>query len=247
MIFTDRFAGSMRRCTSRQRMPGCTVIVLPTESKASTRLNDRMSIWSAPSVAVCPPMLNRPPPIEIGPAGSRTAATISSVVVGVMTAATRIGLSCVTSFTTGADRGCATDVCTIPHTAIAYATSSVVPSAASSPLPTRRTRRQSVRTALPIVLGSVTFGPDGAVGSPSRSCLAEGEDTDGEKTGGWLRGVVRSGGCIWVDASDDDVDAHDSRRPGADDVGPVRHEQTRRRDARGHGVDAPRRRAALAE
>ena len=57
MILTLRFAGSIRSWICRQRMPGCTVIVFPTESKASTRLKRRMSICSPFGVAVCPPML----------------------------------------------------------------------------------------------------------------------------------------------------------------------------------------------
>jgi DNA polymerase-3 subunit alpha len=56
-------------------------------------------ICRARSVAVCPPMLKRPPPIETGPACALTAAWISAVVVGRITWSTTIGLMLVTSLT----------------------------------------------------------------------------------------------------------------------------------------------------
>src|ERR1041385_1039660 len=170
-------------------------------------------------------MLNRPPPMEMGPGWLRIAATMSSVVVGRITAATRIGFNCVTSFTIGAESGCETGVRRMPQTAIPYASTSVAPTAASKALPTRRVARQSVRDRETIVSCSFTAGSR-EFGGPASGPALRGA-TNGAKAGGGVRGAVRSGGCIGLDASDDDVHAHDGRRSRADDVGLVRHEQTR--------------------
>src|SRR5687768_15438262 len=80
-----------------------------------------------------------------GPRASRTAATISSVVVGAMIRRTGTGLSCVTSFTTVGAAGRSTGTPALPHTAatavITSTASSTTPTAFSAPTTGRRTRR----------------------------------------------------------------------------------------------------------
>lgn len=61
-------------------------------------------------MTVWPPMLERAPPMAIGPRCCLTASTISSVVVGVITSLTAMGLSWVTSLTREAGVGCSTGV-----------------------------------------------------------------------------------------------------------------------------------------
>src|SRR5205809_8094782 len=54
--------------------------------------------WGA---AICPPMLNRPPPTETDPDHPRSPAHTSAVDLGRRSSATRTGLSCETSLITG--------------------------------------------------------------------------------------------------------------------------------------------------
>ena len=98
------------------------------------RLNRRMSISSAPSVAIWPPMLWRAPPMETGPGELRTAVTISSVVVGVSTRPTAIGLSWVTSLTTSGGVSGSTGSRTTLHTVTPAASDTVSASPAARSL-----------------------------------------------------------------------------------------------------------------
>src|SRR5215813_11449303 len=83
-------------------------------------------------------MLYRPPPIDTGPAWDFTAATISGIVVGVITSDTWIGLSCVMSLIVVGGVGCVTVVRTAPQPAIPYARPSVATIAKTNPMKTRR-------------------------------------------------------------------------------------------------------------
>src|SRR5437773_102361 len=102
MICTERSCGSMYSWILRQVMPDWTVISFRSFENATTSSNCRMSICNARSVAVWPPWLKRPPPIDTGPRCERTASTISSIVVGTRTRSTTIGLIRVTSLTIAA-------------------------------------------------------------------------------------------------------------------------------------------------
>ena len=66
-------------------------------SSDTTPWNWRMSSWVPSGVAVWPPMLYRPPPIDTGPGVAFTAVTMSSTVRGVTTRAIVTGCSRVTS------------------------------------------------------------------------------------------------------------------------------------------------------
>jgi len=99
MIFTDKPCGSISSWIALQVIPGSTVMVRFSGEKATTRFIPRMSRKRLPSVAICPPMLKRPPPIEIGPEWLRTSSRTSSTVRGVTTRATAMGFSWVMSFT----------------------------------------------------------------------------------------------------------------------------------------------------
>src|SRR6266850_5682312 len=90
-------------------MPAWTVISFRSFENATTWSSCRMSICRARSVAVCPPWLKRPPPIDTGPGCDRTASTISPIVVGTRTLSTGTGLICVTSLTIAALRANAGD------------------------------------------------------------------------------------------------------------------------------------------
>ncbi|MNC87543.1 hypothetical protein D3C83_32740 [compost metagenome] len=99
MIRSDNSCGSINSWILRQVMPVWTVISFASFEKATTLSNSRMSICSACSVAVWPPMLKRPPPIDTGPGCAFTAATTSSIECGLRILSTLIGLICVTSLT----------------------------------------------------------------------------------------------------------------------------------------------------
>jgi hypothetical protein len=72
-------------------VPERTVTTRAAGSKDTTPWNSRRSICRPSGVAVWPPMLLRPPPIEIGPGDSRTTCAISSTVDGAATLAIRTG------------------------------------------------------------------------------------------------------------------------------------------------------------
>src|SRR6266480_6650316 len=78
MIFTDKPCGSISSWIALQVIPGSTLMVRFSGEKATTRFIPRMSRKRLPSVAICPPMLKRPPPIEIGPEWLRTSSRTSS-------------------------------------------------------------------------------------------------------------------------------------------------------------------------
>src|SRR5215471_5220775 len=111
-------------------------------------------------------------------------------------------------------------VCAMPQPAMPVASRSVARITIANAFTIRRSPRPSARRGLPIVFREFTC-------DSARFVLAgPGGFADGEKAGRWVRGFVRSGGRIRMDAADDDVDAHDRRRAGADDVGTLRDEQT---------------------
>src|SRR5471030_1463376 len=99
MIFTDRSCGSTNFWMSHQRVPACTRIVRSPGENDSTRFIVRMSKCRLPGLAVWPPMLKRPPPMDTGPLVRRIASCTSSTEVGATMAITRTGFSCVTSLT----------------------------------------------------------------------------------------------------------------------------------------------------
>src|ERR1700761_1532872 len=99
MIFTERSCGSTNFWMSHQRVPACTRIVRSPGENDSTRFIVRMSKCRLPGLAVWPPMLKRPPPIDTGPLVRRIASCTSSTEVGATMAITRTGLSWVTSLT----------------------------------------------------------------------------------------------------------------------------------------------------
>src|SRR5215207_277514 len=86
-----------------------------------------------------------------GPRAARTAATTSSVVVGVTIRLTGMGLSCVTSFTTVGAAGRSTCTLLLPQTAatavITSTTASTRPTAFSTPTTGRSRRRTGPRAA----------------------------------------------------------------------------------------------------
>src|SRR6185437_12813043 len=88
-----------KRWMSHHRMPACTRIVRAPGLNSSTRLQCRMSRCRLPGLAVCPPMLKWPPPIETGRLDCASAARTSSAYLGTTTDDTATGLSRVTSLT----------------------------------------------------------------------------------------------------------------------------------------------------
>ncbi len=114
ITFTERPCGSMASWICRQVAPACTVMVRAAVSILTMRRRRRMSMCSAPSVPICPPMLKRPPPMETGPLPPRMAAAISASVAGAITRATSMRLSCVTSLTVGPDTAPITGVFAMP-------------------------------------------------------------------------------------------------------------------------------------
>ena len=99
MIFTDSPCGSMKRWMSHQRVPAWTRIVRAVGENAITRFIDRMSMCRLPGLAVWPPMLKRPPPMDTGPVVRRSASWTSSIDAGATMAITRTGFRPVTSLT----------------------------------------------------------------------------------------------------------------------------------------------------
>ena len=99
MIFTARPCGSTKRWMSHQRTPACTRITLSSDENQTMRFRVRMSKCRLPGLAVWPPMLKRPPPIDTGPVVRRSASCTSSTEFGATIAITRTGLSWVMSLT----------------------------------------------------------------------------------------------------------------------------------------------------
>jgi hypothetical protein len=85
---------------SRQVIPACTRIVWPGTLKESTRFMPRISRCIDRGAAICPPMLNRPPPTDTEAGHARNAARTSSVDRGRRSSATLTGLSQETSLIT---------------------------------------------------------------------------------------------------------------------------------------------------
>src|SRR5262249_55052290 len=84
---------------SHQRAPACTRIVRSPGENDRMRFIERMSKCRLPGLAVWPPMLKRPPPMDTGPLVRRSASCTSSTDVCPTMAMTRTGLICVTSLT----------------------------------------------------------------------------------------------------------------------------------------------------
>ena len=72
MILTERSCGSRNACKSHQRVPERTRTVRARGSNRVTPAKLRMSRWTLPGLAVCPPMLKCPPPTDTGPVVRRS-------------------------------------------------------------------------------------------------------------------------------------------------------------------------------